>query len=138
MPKALLCENNLEVQKNFSAILKAINIDVVTSSTVDEAMNNLEIEDFAYVIVNENFAGEKPESNKIIQFVVNLPMYRRRDMMLIILGQNLKTSDRLSAFAKGANLLLNLKDLNYFLPIFKRTYLEYQAIYKQFKELLNK
>lgn len=138
MPKALLCENNSEIQKNFSAILKAINIDVVTSSTVEEAINNLEIEDFAYVIVNENFAGEKLENNKIIQWVVNLPMYRRRDMMLIILGQTLKTSDRLSAFAKGANLLLNIRDLNYFLPIFKRTYLEYQAIYKQFKELLNK
>jgi hypothetical protein len=65
-------------------------------------------------------------------------MYRRRDIMLIITGQNLKTLDRLLAFAKGADLIVNTQDINNFLSFFKKSYSEHQATYRQYKELLNR
>ncbi len=138
MPKALICENDPEIQKILALAFKTINIESLITLSLEEAFNILETEEIAIVVVNENFADEKPQNNRLIQWITNLPMYRRREMMLIIIGENLKSLDRLSAFAKGAELVINTKDLNNFYPIFKRGYLEYQSIYKQYKELLGK
>lgn len=138
MPKALICENNPEIQKILALAFKTINIESLIPLSLEEAFNILETEEIAIVVVNENFADEKPQNNRLIQWITNLPMYRRREIMLIIVGENLKTLDRLSAFAKGADLVINTNDLNNFYPIFKRGYLEYQSIYKQYKELLGK
>lgn len=138
MPKALICENNLEIQKNLALTLKTINIDSITPLSLEEALNVLETEDIAIVIVHKNFADENPKKNTLIQWINNLPMYRRREIMLIIIGENLRSLDRLTAFAKGADLVINNKELDNFYPIFKRGYLEYQSRYKQYKELLGK
>lgn len=138
MPKALICESNNEIQKNIVNILKTFNVDSVIPEGIEEALNYLDIEDFAFVIVNETYGNESNQPNRIIQWISSLPMYRRRDIMLIITGQNLKTFDRLTAFSKGANLVINLKDLSNFTAIFKRAYMEYQSVYKQFKDLLAK
>lgn len=138
MPKALICENNPDVQKNLAMILKSLNIESILPISLEETLNSLETEDMAIAIVNENFANEKPQNNRIIQWIINLPMYRRRDIMLVITGENLKSLDRLSAFAKGANLVLNTNDFHNFYQYFKQAYLEYQTTYKQYKELLGK
>ena len=138
MPKALICENTLELQKNLALSLKAINIDSITPISLEDALRALETEDISIVIINENFANQTLSKNRIIQWITNLPMYRRRDIMLIITGENLKTLDRLTAFAKNADLIINTKDLSNFYSIFKIGYLEYQSTYKQYKQLLSK
>jgi hypothetical protein len=138
MPKALICENTLELQKNLALSLKAINIDSITPISLEDALRALETEDISIVIINENFANQTLSKNRIIQWITNLPMYRRRDIMLIITGENLKTLDRLTAFAKNADLIINTKDLSNFYSIFKIGYLEYQLTYKQYKQLLSK
>ncbi len=138
MPKAMICENDPDLQKNLSLIFKTVNIESILPVSLEEAMNNLELEDIEIIIVNEKFANEKPQDNRIIKWINSLPMYRRREIMLIITGENLKSADRLIAFAKGANLVVNSKELNNFYAYFKKAYLEYQSTYRQYKELLNK
>lgn len=138
MLKALICENNLELQKIIALALKTLNIDSITPISLEEALSTLETEEISIVIVNEKFADEVPQKNRIIQWITNLPMYRRREIMLTIVGENLKSLDRISAFAKGADLVINSKEINNFYPIFKRGYLEYKSTYKQYKELLGK
>lgn len=138
MSSALICDNDPQIQKNISLILKSLNLDTVTPISLEEALNYLEVEEFEVVIVNETFANENPRENRIIKYVINLPMYRRRGTMLTIIGNNYKTSDRLQAFAKGADLLINTKDLSNFLQIFKRAYSEYLSTYRQYKEILSK
>lgn len=138
MPKALICENDSQLRESLSLALKTVNIDTLVPLSLEEALNMLETEDIHIAIVNENFADEKPQKNRVIQWITNLPMYRRRDMMFVILGENLKTLDRLTAFSKGADLVINTKDLNNFYQIFKRGYTEYQSTYKQYKELLSR
>ncbi len=138
MPKALICENDPDLQKNLSLIFKTLNIESILPLSLEEAINNLELEDIDIIVVNEKFANEKPQENRIIQWINSLPMYRRRDIMLIITGENLKSADRLIAFAKGADLVVNSKELNNFQAYFKRAYLEYQSKYKTYKDLLNK
>lgn len=138
MPKALICENNSEIQKNLASTLKSLNIESIIPINLEEAFNALENEDLAIAIVNEKFADETPQNNRIIQSIINLPIYRRREIMLVITGENLKSLDRLLAFAKCANLVLNTNDLNNFYQFFQRAYLEYQSTYKQYRELLSK
>lgn len=139
MTKAIICENDPAIQKNLSLILKTFNFESIMPVSLEEAINALETtDDISVVIVNENFADQKPHSNKIIQYITNLPMYRRRDIMFIITGQNLKSLDRLLAFSKGADLIINTQDINNFLSFFKRAYSEHQTTYRQYKELLNR
>jgi len=139
MTKAIICENDPTIQKNLSLILKTFNFESIMPVSLEEAINALETtDDISVVIVNENFADQKPHSNKIIQYITNLPMYRRRDIMFIITGQNLKSLDRLLAFSKGADLIINTQDINNFLSFFKRAYSEHQTTYRQYKELLNR
>lgn len=138
MAKALICENDPEVQKNISLIVKSFNLIPLTTLSLEEAINLLESNDISLAIVNEAFADEKPAENRIIQYINNLPMYRRREIMLVIIGKNFKSSSRFQAFAKGADLVINTNDLDNFLQIFKRGYSEYLLTYKQYKELLNR
>lgn len=138
MSSALICENDPKIQKNMSLVLKGLNLDTITTLSLEEALSYIETEEFEVVIVNESFANENPRENRIIKYIINLPMYRRRNIMLTIIGNNYKTLDRLQAFAKGADLVINSKDLENFLQIFKRGYSEYLSTYRQYKEILSK
>jgi len=136
MPKAVICENDPDVQKIMALSLKAYGFECYTPLSLEEGLQAINFDDVNIIVVDENFADEKPQNNRIINEILSFPMYIRREMMVIITGKSLPTMNRLYAFAKGANLVINIQDLNNFNTIFKRAYAEYQKTYRQFKELL--
>lgn len=131
MPKAVICENNRDIQKALADYLKSIGFECLTPSGIEEATSMANLEDVSLIVVNEEYS-------KLINEISCLPMYRRRDIILILISSSVSTMDRLSAFASGVNAVVNIKDLNNFPAIFKRAYSEYQKSYKLFKELLSK
>uniref|UniRef100_A0A7C4EKZ8 Response regulatory domain-containing protein n=1 Tax=Thermodesulfovibrio aggregans TaxID=86166 RepID=A0A7C4EKZ8_9BACT len=131
MPKAVICENNTDIQKALSDYLKSVGFECLTPSGIEEAISMSNLEDVSLVVVNEEYS-------KLINEISSLPMYRRRDIILILINSSIPTMDRLSAFALGVNAIINIKDLNNFPAFFKRTYNEYQKNYKIFRELLVK
>lgn len=138
MPTALVCEKNTELQKILIQTFKGINFETVTPSNQEEALNYLETEDFEVVILGSEFFKESNGDNKIMKYLSNFPMYRRRNTMVVLIGSDLKTANRLQAFSKGVDLVINPKDLGSFLPIFRRAYSEFLSKFKKFKELLNR
>ncbi|MGB9710054.1 MAG: hypothetical protein ACPLZA_00955 [Thermodesulfovibrio sp.] len=129
MPKAIVCEKNEEVQKFLTDYLKSAGFECFSFSNPREALNA--IEDASLIVISEEF-------NEIIEAMSSLPMYQRRDIIVILLSLSIPTMDRLSAFAKGVDCIVNIKDLNNFPAIFKRAYVEHQKTYKLFKETLSK
>lgn len=131
MPKAVICEDNRDVQKALSDYLKSVGFECLTPSGMEEAIAMSNLEDVSLIIVGE-------EHSKLINEISSLPIYRRRDIILILISNSVSTMDRLSAFARGVNAVVNIKDLNNFPAFFKRAYSEYQKNYKLFKEFLAK
>ncbi|MCS7214531.1 MAG: hypothetical protein RMI30_07315 [Thermodesulfovibrio sp.] len=131
MSKAIVYENNREFQKIISDYLKSIGIDCLNPSNNEEASVMFSLEDLSIVVLGE-------ENIEIINQISSLPMYRRREILVFLLSKSLSTMDRLSAFVYGVDCIINIKDLSNFPSIFKRTYSEYQKIYRVFKELLSK
>ncbi|WP_353683475.1 hypothetical protein V4D30_06245 [Thermodesulfovibrio sp. 3907-1M] len=129
MPKAIICETNEEVQKFLVDYLKSAGFECFIFSNSKEVLNA--IEDASLVVTAEQF-------NEIIEIISSLPMYQRRDIIVILLSTSIPTMDRLSAFAKGVDFIVNVKDINNFPAIFKRAYVEHQKTYKLFKETLSK
>ncbi len=129
MPKAIICETNEEVQKFLADYLKSSGFECFTFSNSKEALNAME--DASLIIIAEQF-------NEIIEAISSLPMYQRRDLIAILLSLSIPTMDRLSAFVKGVDFIVNVKDINNFPAIFKRAYVEHQKTYKLFKETLSK
>lgn len=136
MSKAVICENDPDVQKIISLSLKAYGFDCFCPISFEEGLQAVNLDDISIIIVDEGFADENPKNNRIIKEVLSFPMYRRRDIMFILTGKEFPTMNRLYAFAKGADLVINTQDLNSFNAIFKRAFAEYQKTYRQFKELL--
>ncbi|GAQ94216.1 hypothetical protein TAGGR_1395 [Thermodesulfovibrio aggregans] len=129
MPKAVICEANQEVQRVLTDYLKSAGFECVGFSDSKEALNS--IEDASLIIAGEQF-------NEIFETISSLPMYQRRDIIVILLSDSIPTMDRISAFAKGVDFVVNLKEINNFPAIFKRAYAEYQRTYRLFKETLAK
>lgn len=141
MARALICENKAEIQKFISSILQNYNFEILTASNINEALLHIDIESPNIIIINEAFENPNHigvKGNKLIQYIINLPIYRRRDIFLIVLVENIKTSNRLRAFLDEIDLYFNIKDLSHFQIVFKKHYFEYIAKYKEFKELLSK
>lgn len=141
MAKALICETKPEIQKFVSSVLQSFNFEILTASNINEALLHIDIESPSVIFVNEAFENSAQngiKGNKLIQHIINLPIYRRRDIFLIVLVQNIKTSSRLRAFLDEIDLYININDLNFLPSVFKKHYFEYLAKYREFKELFTK
>lgn len=131
MPKAVICENNKEIQKNLSDYLRSLGFECLSPSNNEEALGMINLEDVSLIITGEEYS-------EIIKETLSFPMYRRRDIIVFFLSSSISTMDRFSAFVHGVDFIINLKDLNNFPVIFKKAYAEYQKTYRLFKEVIAK
>ncbi|MEN2994894.1 MAG: hypothetical protein ABDH19_06085 [Thermodesulfovibrio sp.] len=131
MPKAVICEKNIEYQKTISDYLKSLGFECLIPSTHEEALGMINLEDISVIILGEEYS-------EIIKEISSFPMYRRREIIVFLLKESHSTMDRLSAFIFGADFIINPKDLNNFSAIFRKAYSEHQKTYKLFKEILAK
>ncbi|GAB6183516.1 response regulator [Thermodesulfovibrio hydrogeniphilus] len=138
MPKALICENNPEITKSISLYLKTIDFDYHIAISIEEALYLLNSDDISFVAINENFGNEPFEKNRVISYLLSLPMYIRRNIFLLLIGQNFKTLDRFKAFSLGVNVVINSKETDILGRVLQLAYAEYNRQYRVFKELLSK
>lgn len=135
MPKAVVCEKDETLSKFLTGTLKTLGFESVVPSTVEEASYTLQFDDISVFVLNEmNFN----DAQRLFEEITNLPMYRRREIFFVLIGNKFATMDRFNAFTKGVNLLINIKDIQNFSLYFKRAYVEYQNLYKNFKEFSSK
>lgn len=131
MPKAVICENNKEIQQTLSDYLRSLGFECLSPSNNEEALAMISLEDVVLIIIGQEYS-------EIIKEILSFPMYRRREINVFSLSNSIATMDRLSAFVQGVDFIINLKDLNNFPIIFKKAYAEYQKTYRLFKEVIAK
>lgn len=131
MPKAVICENNKEIQKSLSDYLRSLGFECLSPLNNEDASVMINLEDVSLIIAGEQYS-------EIIREISSFPMYRKRDIIVFFISNSISTMDRLSAFVYGVDFIINFKDLNNFPVIFKKAYAEYQKTYRLFKEVIAK
>lgn len=131
MAKAVICENNKEIQQSLSDYLRSLGFECLIPSNNEEALGLINLEDVVLILIGQEYS-------EIIKEISSFPMYRRREIIVFLISNSIATMDRLSAFVQGVDFIINLKDLNSFPIIFKKAYTEYQKTYRLFKEVIAK
>lgn len=131
MAKAVICENNKEIQQSLSDYLRLLGFECLIPSNNEEALGLINLEDVVLILIGQEYS-------EIIKEISSFPMYRRREIIVFSISNSIATMDRLSAFVQGVDFIINLKDLNSFPIIFKKAYTEYQKTYRLFKEVIAK
>lgn len=88
------------------------------------------------VVLDEEFAGSKPDSNPVLQCLQPMPMSVRRGIFFALIGKNFQTFDYLTAFLMSANLVVNLSDLKNLKEILEKAISDNARFYRAFMECM--
>jgi len=87
------------------------------------------------IIIQENFAGATLKSNTVLNYVSALPMAERRYSMMVLIGESFKTLDAMQAFTHSVQLVVNVEDILNLTAILKKTWAEFESLYKTYKDV---
>lgn len=132
--RALVADpDNLEF---ISPILRKMSYLITAVRSVEEAINKIQFNFYNLILLNERFDKSDPKNNVVHKYVEGLVMDDRRRMFVVLTGKNFKTLDNMTAFAKSANLVVNVSDFSNFELILKKSMNDNDSFYRAFKKLL--
>ncbi len=131
---ALVCDtNNME---SIDTALKELGYRTSMGESAVVAVGKIKFNQYSLILINERFDNFTLENNPVLLHVQPMPMATRRNVIIVLIGDNLKTNDHMAAFARSVNLVVNNKDINNLANLIKRTIQEHERFYKIFKEAL--
>jgi predicted Zn finger-like uncharacterized protein len=125
------CDYRFEVLKS---VLQGMGYMVDTAATVDQALNRLRFNQYQIIVLTEQFGGSS--SNPVAGYLARLNMNVRRDMFVVLVGEQFKTADHMQAFIESVNLVLHSGDLSQIETFLSRGLGENERFYKVFTECL--
>lgn len=131
---ALVCdkENTADIER----ALEEMNYRMSLATDASTAVNKIKFNTYNLIIINENYDGFSLKENPVIKYLNPMPMRERRYIFVVLIGDNFKTTDNMTAFSLSVNLVVNTKDINKLANILKRGIQENEQFYKIFKESL--
>ena len=135
---ALICEQDAGVRKKIHSVLRRMDYHVTEVESAWDAMKYMRFRVFDLVVLDEDFEGSGPESNHVLQYLGHQPMNTRRNIFVVLLGNDFKTADNMTAFNRSVNLVVNLKDIDEFEKVLKRSLIENEEFYRVLKGTLRK
>jgi CheY-like chemotaxis protein len=133
---ALVCEDDPATRNKISAKLKKMNYRVTEAASQRDAMKNMRFHVYDLIVINESFENSTPENNHILRYLNSLNMALRRDIFVVLVGNNFRTIDNMTAFANSVNIVVNSKDLNQLEMILKKSLADHQEFYRTFRVAL--
>jgi len=103
-----------------------------------DALKQMRFHDFTLIVINEMFGTRDPDMNHILRHVEQLPMVTRREMFIALITNRFRTMDRMVAFNKSINLVINIKDIGDIGRIIQRSVKDNDNFYRVFKEAVKK
>lgn len=135
---ALLCENDSEVRQKIHNVVEDMNYHVVEAASARNALKYMRFHTYNLVVVNGNFDAAGPDSNHVLQYLIQLPMSTRGNTFVVLLSNALKTMDNMTTFNKSVNLVVNLQDIDDMESILKGALAEHEEFYQVFRESVKK
>ncbi len=108
-----------------------------TAKSPDHAVHKMKFTMYHVVVLHENFGNVPFQSSPVYKILVQMEMSMRRNIFFVLIGSQFKTLNNMEAYAHSVNVVINEKDLDKLPQIIKKSFLEYEALYKVFKESLH-
>ena len=126
---ALICEQDAGVREKIRSALERTDYHVIEAASARDAMKHMRFRVFDLVALDENFEGGNPESNHVLQYLGHLPMNPRRNIFVVLLGNDFRTADNMMALSNSVNLVVNLKNVDELDKVLKRSQKEHEELY---------
>lgn len=134
--QALICEDDPHRRNLLSHTLEKLGYWTVSGLSPEEIRERLKFTQYEVIVLNEGYVGSSLEDNPVLDHLRLLPMSVRRRIFLILLSPNYRTADRMVAFAKSADLVVNLNDVRNIQAILKKGIEDHTRFYQAFMECM--
>jgi len=135
---ALICEPDPAIREKIAGAMQDLGYRLTEAQDTRDALKKSRFHVYDVVILNECFDAADPDTNDLMIYFGVMPMATRREMFIALLTDRFRTLDRMAAFNKSVNLIINLKNMDDFASIFKKGLSDHAAFYKVFKESMIK
>lgn len=135
---ALVCENNPQIREKIVNILKLMEYHVLEAINARDALTKMRFHIFNLIVINETFDMSNIDNNSILIYLARLNMVIRRNIFVVLLSNQYRTMDKMMAFNKSVNLIINLENIDDADRTLSRSIAENEIFYRVFKEALKK
>lgn len=132
---AVICEPDLERRARIREIAETMEYHILEAENARDTLKQMRFHDFDLVVLHELFDTRDAEMNHVLKYLSQLNMTARRKMFLVLLSENLRTMDKMQAFNKSVNLIVNLNDMGNFEKILQAGISDHDNFYRVFKEI---
>ena len=131
---ALLCLDSDEIYSGLELMLQRMGYVVDIPTVVDQALDQLRLNQYQIVLFSEHFGGKIP--NSVASYLAGLNMHIRREMFVVIVGERFKTGNHFQAFVESVDLVIHPEDLPRIEMILSKGLHDRSRLYKVFVECL--
>jgi CheY-like chemotaxis protein len=135
---ALICDPDSAVREKISNILQENKYLVTTPDSVREALGNMRFHVYQLIVINENFDTLDRDESGVLSYLESLPMNIRRDIFVVLISKDMRTTDKMAAFNKSVNLIVNSSNIDEIGDIIARGIAEHEYLYRIFKESMER
>ena len=135
---ALVCESDRAVRENLGTVLENMGYYVTKSAAAPDALKSMRFHLYDLIVVGESFDGKGSDECGVLDYIRHLPMGVRRNIFVTVLSATVRTMDKMAAFGKSVNLIVNRENIGKADVIIKRGIADNKAFYGTFREALKR
>jgi hypothetical protein len=117
------------------ATLRELDFKFHSADNAEIAIERIRYTAYDIILVQDDFGGANLKSNSVLNYLSSLGMAQRRFSMVVLIGPNFKTLDAMQAFAHSVQLVVNTTDLANFTAILKKSWAEFDVLYRVYKSV---
>lgn len=133
---ALICENDSALATQIHQILEEMQYRPHSCGTIRDAIKKMRFHQYDLVILDESFDTRSPGKNGVQIYIEQLDTSRRRDIFVVLISRQFQTMNRMNAFNKSVNLIVNPAHISELRKILEKAIEQNEAFYNLFKEIL--
>lgn len=129
IPQALVVMKHGDAQEKVTSALAGLGYRVDTVEEPAEAIKKLHFIHYTCVVMHDDSVPGGFKNSPLHRFICTMEMSRRRYILYVLIGADLKTFYDMQALANSANLVVNNVDIPYFGVILRKAIPEYEALF---------
>jgi len=132
---AMVCIDSAPQRATVKTALDGLGYTVHIPLKPEDAVQRIRANRYELVIIHEDYGGSA-ESNLVLQTIQPMTMPLRRHMCVGLVGNQFRTFDNLTAFAKSVNFVVADRELPKIRGIARQAVAENDQFYRVFRESL--
>jgi predicted Zn finger-like uncharacterized protein len=112
--------------------IEGLGYRFIRAETPRKAISMMRFNNFDLVVMSDTFNDIPFEKNPVLDFLNHLPMFVRRQTILVLFGERFKSNDRMMGFTISANIVVNSRNLDEITDILAPAISDQQMRYRVF------